>query len=168
MGFSADLVLQQVDEELICPICYDVLEDPYTACNECHLFCDKCMTTIHRCPMDRGELTMEPLFVRPVANLIAKLKVGCDSVVCDWTGRCDVLRGHETKCLFQKIHCDCGCATELPRRLAKAHIIRNSLQSLYPQIGDTFGPRVEDPHQRSLEELESQLAILKNELCASR
>ena len=57
MGYNTDLFPDEIDPDLICGICHDVLQDPvyFRSCE--HTFCRKCITQSLRvnptCPMDR-------------------------------------------------------------------------------------------------------------------
>ena len=74
-------VVGEVDEELLCGICTEVLHEPH-CCREGHTFCKGCITTSldkkKTCPIDREKLTAETLSrVRPVENMVQKLVVRC-------------------------------------------------------------------------------------------
>ncbi|KAH1002211.1 hypothetical protein HUJ04_008322 [Dendroctonus ponderosae] len=86
MGFEINRFQGEVDEELICPICSGVLEDPLQA-PECeHVFCKACITQwISRqptCPVDRQTLTTAQLTQVPriLRNLLSRLNINCDNV----------------------------------------------------------------------------------------
>ena len=74
-------VVGEVDEELLCGICTDLLREPHS-CRAGHTFCKECISTWlvrkQTCPIDRETLTAETLTrVRTVENLIQKLPVRC-------------------------------------------------------------------------------------------
>ncbi len=63
MGFEVARFNGEVDEELICPICSAVLEDPLQA-PECeHAFCAECINEWLKrqrtCPVDRNPITIQ-------------------------------------------------------------------------------------------------------------
>ena len=73
--------LTEVDEELICCICHEVLLMPMV-CREGHTFCEACIESWlernNTCPMDRKNLEKTDLTpVRIVANMIDKMEVRC-------------------------------------------------------------------------------------------
>jgi len=43
MGIDLDLAVGQVDEEFVCSICKDILENPVEIKGCVHLFCDECI-----------------------------------------------------------------------------------------------------------------------------
>ena len=63
MGFDVNRFTGDVDEELICPICSAVLEEPLQA-PECeHAFCAACikewLNRQRTCPVDRNPITLQ-------------------------------------------------------------------------------------------------------------
>lgn len=87
MRFQGD-----VDEELICPICAGVLEEPLQAAACEHAFCRACITEwLSRqptCPVDRNNITTTNL--RPVPRILKNLlaRLVC-ALICRLV--CDIL-----------------------------------------------------------------------------
>ena len=85
MGWNIELFLNKdtIDNELICAICTDVLQDPVqTECE--HTFCKACIDTWleggrSTCPVDRKHLTSDALKVpsRLTKQLLSKLILRC-------------------------------------------------------------------------------------------
>lgn len=82
MGFDTARFVFEVDEELYCPICRRVLEEPMQSpCD--HLFCRECihgwLAANESCPVDRGSL--ELIDLRPavmfISNMLGKLDIKC-------------------------------------------------------------------------------------------
>ena len=84
MGWSIERFMdkESLIEELICPICKEVLENPMQM--QCqHLFCNACINTWFHdgnltCPVDR--LVVEPATIKParlVQHLLSNLTVRC-------------------------------------------------------------------------------------------
>ena len=129
MGLPRDLFLQPVDDELICAVCMDVLDNPASACSESHMFCKACLETCvqadNRCPLDRKKLASELRLVRPVGNMIGKLAMRCPQheAGCAWTGSASEHAQHSDQaCLFVRVPCEfahIGCS-ERPLRHAMA------------------------------------------------
>ena len=80
MGYNTDLFEDEIDPDLICTICQDVLQDPvyFPKCE--HTFCRKCITQSLRvnatCPMDRthqSTRTFRPA-IRYVKKILSKLR----------------------------------------------------------------------------------------------
>lgn len=83
MGYELTRFIGVIDEELLCPICKLVLENPsHTPCD--HYFCHKCIEhwlSINAvCPVDREPLTTASLRLpdRLMSNLLGKLEIKCD------------------------------------------------------------------------------------------
>ena len=78
MGLDVGRVHGDVDEELLCPICSGVLQDPVAAPECAHAFCLPCITTwLGRqptCPVDRQPVTVAQLKTVPriLRNLLAR------------------------------------------------------------------------------------------------
>jgi E3 ubiquitin-protein ligase NRDP1 len=95
MGYDVARFLGDVENDVICPICREVLEDPLQV-PECeHAFCKDCiqewLTRQTWCPIDRGELVADRLKPVPriLRNLLSKLDISCDNAKygCQvWTG----------------------------------------------------------------------------------
>ena len=111
MGYDINRFEGQVDEELICPICSFILEDPVQVLQEfdqriiwllllsisnciinqapdCeHAFCNMCINEWLKhqsiCPIDRTSI--QPRELKPVPrilkNLLSKLRIKCDHAV---------------------------------------------------------------------------------------
>ena len=85
MGIDVALFLSPPAEDLICPICTDVLESPVSACGEGHSFCDDCLrkcvcrTDSPKCPTCRAEVPKGQPMVKNilVKNLIGAMPVRC-------------------------------------------------------------------------------------------
>ncbi|XP_026325289.1 E3 ubiquitin-protein ligase NRDP1-like [Hyposmocoma kahamanoa] len=106
MGFEIKRFQGDVDEELICPICSGVLEDPLQAPTCEHAFCSACIREwISRqptCPVDRQAVTSSQL--RPVPrilrNLLSRLCTSCDNAPhgCSAVLKLDSLQSHLLEC----------------------------------------------------------------------
>lgn len=75
MGYELTRFQGDVDEELVCPICAGVLEEPLQAAVCEHAFCRACITEwLSRqptCPVDRNAITTTNL--RPVPRILKNL-----------------------------------------------------------------------------------------------
>ena len=107
MGFDVQrFVDQNIDQEFICNICHDVLEDPLMISSCQHLYCSKCIRDcikVHGvCPQDRSPVSIVKLVepIRLVKNLINKLKIRCktSSGGCDSVLTLGELHKHLDKC----------------------------------------------------------------------
>ena len=100
MGITTDLFTSQpLDENLICALCWDVLERPMNACLEGHCFCASCVASIlgvaapapgspwpvpsspssqqTRCPSCRGPIQSPLVPNRALQNIIHSLQIKC-------------------------------------------------------------------------------------------
>src|SRR5947207_1346683 len=84
MGYKDDLFEEQIDDELKCPICEKVLENPVQGVLCEHLFCLDCiqqwLKTSLICPLDRKQLLSSHLQSPPkiILKLLNNLKVKCN------------------------------------------------------------------------------------------
>lgn len=88
MGYDTDMFVDQnIDDNLICQVCREVLEDPVVACKEGHTFCKKCLKKViaagdgsATCPTCRGAVIKKSSsggVCRPFKNMILAMKVKC-------------------------------------------------------------------------------------------
>ena len=84
MGFPLHLFVSDVDENLVCVICHDVVENPRSGCSQGHMFCAACIESwvetsgCPTCPVDREHLPPDKLIsLKPVQNVIMNLQVCC-------------------------------------------------------------------------------------------
>lgn len=126
MGYELTRFQGDVDEELICPICAGVLEEPLQAAVCEHAFCRACITEwLSRqptCPVDRNSITTTNL--RPVPrilkNLLARLSIACDNALygCTQILKLDALNNHLDECEHnpkKPLPCERGCGSIIPK-----------------------------------------------------
>lgn len=82
MGFSTDLFVSEVDDNLTCPICFDVFENPHSLTNCGHTFCSKCLQNTHNltdCPTCRGPCADENVTIVNfgLKGIIGNLQIRC-------------------------------------------------------------------------------------------
>ena len=84
MGFDLNIFVDSVDEELMCCICTDVLEDAVQLIPCQHLYCRSCLlnwlSVKAICPVD-GQRVNEKCVTpapRSIQNMLSKLNVRCD------------------------------------------------------------------------------------------
>jgi hypothetical protein len=84
MGYDINrFVENSVDEEFVCNICHDVLEEPLMVSHCEHLYCSQCIRECVKvrgvCPQDRSRITINQLVEPPriVNNLLNKLRIKC-------------------------------------------------------------------------------------------
>ncbi|CAG9760266.1 unnamed protein product [Ceutorhynchus assimilis] len=141
MGYEVTRFQGEVDDELICPICSAVFEDPIQA-HECeHIFCNSCITRWiseqPTCPVDRKPLTASLLTPVPriLRNLLAKLTISCDNAEygCSRTLGLETLTAHLKECLHnpkRPVVCDQGCGLIVPKDELKDHNCIRELRTL--------------------------------------
>ncbi|KAH8300410.1 hypothetical protein KR018_004497 [Drosophila ironensis] len=129
MGYDVNRFQGEVDEELTCPICSGVLEDPLQVCFVCicrppsslayflfiplqavmceHAFCRGCinewLTRQPTCPVDRNALTTANLRAVPriLRNLLSRLSITCDNAPfgCAAVLKLDAYNSHLEECI---------------------------------------------------------------------
>ncbi|MBN3297665.1 RNF41 ligase, partial [Amia calva] len=126
MGYDVTRFQGEVDEDLLCPICSGVLEEPVQAPHCEHAFCNACITQWFSqqqiCPVDRTVVTLAHL--RPVPrimrNMLSKLQITCDNSVfgCKAVLRLDQLQSHLKDCEHnpkRPVMCEEGCGEKMGR-----------------------------------------------------
>ncbi|XP_044760518.1 E3 ubiquitin-protein ligase NRDP1 isoform X1 [Coccinella septempunctata] len=141
MGFELNRFQGDVDEELICPICSGVLEDPLQAPACEHAFCKGCISEwISRqptCPVDRLTVTSAQLRQVPriLRNLLSRLCINCDNAPygCTQVLKLDSLNSHLEECEYnpkRPLPCEQGCGLIIPKDELKDHNCVKELRSL--------------------------------------
>ncbi|KAH8418840.1 hypothetical protein KR222_002068 [Zaprionus bogoriensis] len=181
MGYDLALIIGHVDEELICPICADVLEDPMQSSTCEHAFCrfciEKWMQEKQICPVDRSDLL--PIHLVPASrlmrNMLGRLRIKC----CFAENGCTALmplneyRNHVTNCQNNPkvvVTCTKGCGMKVPKdELCKHNCIFELRQQLQEQISaipelremQALHERRLGEHRRELELLQYYMATLR-------
>lgn len=109
MGIADDVLAEPdaVPEDLRCPLCFEVLQDPVEGSCCQNPFCRRCLsqalTRDQRCPLCRKAMRAEDMQVahRSVRSRLGKLMRRCPRHGCGWTGLQEALRDHE--CLPAKL-----------------------------------------------------------------
>uniref|UniRef100_A0A1A9WZR6 E3 ubiquitin-protein ligase NRDP1 n=1 Tax=Glossina brevipalpis TaxID=37001 RepID=A0A1A9WZR6_9MUSC len=106
MGYDLQRFQGEVDEELICPVCCGVLEEPVEAAECEHTFCRTCindwLSRQSSCPLDTNSLTVANL--RPASRimkrLLSRLSITCNNAGrgCTLILRLDALNSHLEEC----------------------------------------------------------------------
>ncbi|EDW57934.1 E3 ubiquitin-protein ligase NRDP1 isoform X1 [Drosophila virilis] len=181
MGYDLALIVGHVDEELLCPICADVLEEPMQSSSCEHAFCRYCiekwMQEKQICPVDRSDLM--PIHLVPVSrlmrNMLGRLKIKC----CFAENGCTALmpleeyRNHVANCQNNPkvvVMCTKGCGMRVPKDELSRH---NCVFELRQQLQDHINaiPELRDmqahqerrlgEHRRELELLQYYIATLR-------
>ncbi|KAM6925420.1 E3 ubiquitin-protein ligase NRDP1 [Xenentodon cancila] len=163
MGYDVTRFQGEVDEDLLCPICSGVLEEPVQAPHCEHAFCNACITQWFAqqqiCPVDRTVVTLAHL--RPVPrimrNMLSKLQISCDnaSFGCTATLRLDQLQSHLKDCEHnpkRPVTCEEGCGLEMPKDELPNHNCIKHLRTVVQQ------------QQTKISELEKTVAEHKHQL----
>lgn len=181
MGFEVTRFEGEVDEELICPICSQVLEEPVQVVTCEHAFCQACITEwLSRqptCPVDRQPITTVNLRSVPriLRNLLSRLNIACDNAIygCNQVLKLDALQGHLDECEHnpkRPIGCENGCGFVIPKDEFKDHNCVKELRSLchqYQQKLTELKTEVADQNI-TINELKRELNLIKDFMRAMR
>lgn len=131
-----------VDEELLCPICSGVLENPRQSPDCEHAFCLSCIGQwISRqptCPVDRlpiaNRQVLKPV-PRILRNMLARLEMRCenDGFGCTAVVKLDLMSGHLKECDFnpkKPVSCSKGCGLTVPKDEMESHNCIRELRTL--------------------------------------
>lgn len=153
MGIEIERFVDEVNSELICTICCDVLENPVecTTCqsNFCHSCIEMWRAKSNECP-NRCELALQKPH-RFLRLTLDNLKLycqhkdrGCENIV-----KLELLAKHEeTECLYRNISCEnIGCLIVLPAISFKEHL-ENCMhrQSKCSECGETITVLARESH----------------------
>lgn len=104
---SSRFVDDRIPQQLICPICLGVFNEPMSAPCE-HAFCKGCIYRWLReddlCPVDRQSLDEDDLKPLPLLlrGILGQLRIRCSHSGCESIVNLDDIKDHESKCEFQK------------------------------------------------------------------
>ncbi|KAB0362869.1 E3 ubiquitin-protein ligase NRDP1 isoform X2 [Muntiacus reevesi] len=181
MGYDVTRFQGDVDEDLICPICSGVLEEPVQAPHCEHAFCNACITQWfsqqQTCPVDRSVVTVAHL--RPVPrimrNMLSKLQIACDNAVfgCSAIVRLDNLMSHLSDCEHnpkRPVTCEQGCGLEMPKDELPNHNCIKHLRSVVQQQQTRIAEleKASAEHRHQLAEQKRDIQLLKAYMRAIR
>ncbi|CAB4039003.1 RING finger 151-like [Paramuricea clavata] len=122
-GYELERFQSPVNRRYYCPICLNVLKDPFMCRNE-HPFCRDCiirhLTNDQRCPACMDELTLDTLTKpsRLLTELLSELRIRCEFVErgCEEFVQLQYLEKHVEKCGYAPVPCSNeGCQLEVNR-----------------------------------------------------
>lgn len=131
MGYDLNRFKCKIYDEVICCVCFGVLESAYEVIECGHLFCENCirrwlaspMYSAPTCPIDRNEISEEDIRPAPefIRAYIGQLTVSCDfaHVGCIVNVHLCELNRHRAQCPLnprKPIACTRGCGLYLPPR----------------------------------------------------
>ncbi|KAL7740464.1 hypothetical protein ACLKA6_006996 [Drosophila palustris] len=181
MGYDLSLIIGHVDEELLCPICADVLEEPMQSSSCEHAFCRYCiekwMQEKQICPVDRSDLL--PIHLVPVSrlmrNMLGRLKIKCSFAEngCTAVLTLDEFRNHVAHCQNNPkvvILCTKGCGMKVPKdELSKHNCVFELREQLKDQVSEITELRDLQAHQeRRLSEHRRELELVQYYISALR
>ncbi|XP_031552017.1 RING finger protein 151-like isoform X2 [Actinia tenebrosa] len=151
MGFNSDQFVNSCDENLHCPICHGVFQDP-VSCKDGHTFCSEFielwLKTSKNCPLDNTLITDSLVRNLTVYNIVNNLYVYCFAQdeenkengepkakrkklethegvtkdVCNWNGKLQELKKHQEVCAFYQVRCPhANCIAMVQRRHVDDH-----------------------------------------------
>ncbi|GIX82677.1 hypothetical protein CDAR_295763 [Caerostris darwini] len=167
MGYDIARFQGEVDEELICPICSSVLEEPLHAPQCEHAFCKSCinewLSRQPSCPVDRQPITPNDLKPVPriLRNLLSRLLIMCDnaSFGCTAIIKLERLEVHKEECEHnpkRPVPCEQGCGLVIPKDELRDHNcvreVRLMLQTQQHRINEM---------QNTINEIRRDIGLLK-------
>ncbi|XP_048776205.1 E3 ubiquitin-protein ligase NRDP1-like [Ostrea edulis] len=181
MGYELNRFQGDVDEELICPICSGVLEEPLQAPQCEHAFCAACiqewLTRQPTCPVDRNPITPNQLKPVPriLRNLLSRLQIACDNATygCTVVVKLDMLSAHIQECEHnpkKPVHCESGCGIVVPKDELKDHNCVRELRNLVQQQASRITEMQTEitEHKLNISEQKRELQLLKEYMRSMR
>lgn len=171
MGYEIVRFLEEVDEELLCTICGQVLEAPVQIRQCEHCFCSSCINEWLKhqqvCPVDRNPVSpMDDLIQPPriLRNLLSRLKIACENkgFGCTAVVRLDCLQSHLDACEYnpkRPVACDKGCGLIVPLDEVPQHNCVRELHKLLREKSDNV-----DELSSKVDRLELQLSEQHQEI----
>ncbi|EDW57933.1 E3 ubiquitin-protein ligase NRDP1 [Drosophila virilis] len=181
MGYDLALIVGHVDEELLCPICADVLEEPMQSSSCEHAFCRFCIEKWIQekqiCPVDRSDLL--PIHLVPVSrlmrNMLGRLKIKCSFADNGCTALMPLgeYRNHVANCQNNPkvvVMCTKGCGMRVPKdELTSHNCVYELREQLQDQISEISELRDMQAHQeRRLSEHRRELELVQYYVAALR
>ncbi|XP_064553812.1 E3 ubiquitin-protein ligase NRDP1-like [Drosophila montana] len=181
MGYDLALIVGHVDEELLCPICADVLEEPMQSSSCEHAFCRYCIEKWIQekqiCPVDRSDLL--PIHLVPVSrlmrNMLGRLKIKCSFADNGCTALMPLgeYRNHVANCQNNPkvvVMCTKGCGMRVPKdELTSHNCVYELREQLQDQISEISELRDMQAHQeRRLSEHRRELELVQYYVAALR
>lgn len=132
MGIDSKRFVNPLPQDLICPICHDVFDDP-VQCPEEHIFCRDCiskwMMKINRCPLDQKSLSFIELTpsARVLRNLIGSLELRCEFMEygCNSTTTLESMKIHLLTCKFRSV---------MERRTEEINLLQQQIEELINDV----------------------------------
>ncbi|KAB7504847.1 E3 ubiquitin-protein ligase NRDP1 [Armadillidium nasatum] len=195
MGFDVTRFQGDVDEELLCPICSEVLQEatsegnilslPLSTCFQApsceHAFCSGCihewLSRQQTCPVDRQPITPSQLKQVPriLKSLLSKLYIACDNKPhgCVSVVKLDCLKTHLEECDFnpkRPVPCEQGCGLVVPKDELKDHNCLRELRSLMQNQTNKIAELQQDiiENKFQLNEQKQEIQLLKDFMRAMR
>ncbi|ELU17184.1 hypothetical protein CAPTEDRAFT_84923, partial [Capitella teleta] len=170
MGYSVGIFVDEVDDNLLCSICSQVLQDAVlTPCG--HSFCQECLDQwLARperitCPHCRGAVIREQ--ARPILalrNFVLSLKIHCvnRSLGCEALITLDTLTSHAETCGHSIVQCaGCQCTLkriQLPDHQTRCRVIAALIQDDEHALE---APRSDSPKDTMLSDLSGRVSTLE-------
>ena len=171
MGFELEKFQNSdlIDEELICPICLGVFENPIEIISCQHIFCSICiMESIQKgsnhCPIDRQLINVGDLREpRSIKRIIENLKIKCDYTTkgCQSIVTIESLSHHHDQCEFNPnnfIECQCGLIVK-KIDLDKHNCVKE-LVNIIKELRETI--KQKDNEIERLKSLKTSINLVKN------
>ncbi|XP_062401651.1 E3 ubiquitin-protein ligase NRDP1-like [Sardina pilchardus] len=181
MGYDTNRFQGHVDEDLLCPICSGVLEEPVQATDCEHAFCNACITQWisqqSTCPVDRSQVTLAQLQPVPriMRNMLSKLQLSCDNSAfgCTAVLRLSQLQSHLRECEHnpkKPVMCERGCGLEIPKDELAQHNCVGHLRTLVQKQQGKIAEleKTASEHKHQLAEQKRDIQLLKAYMRALR
>ena len=129
-GYEDHRFEKEVDVNLHCPICSNVLKNPVQCLRNQHLFCSPCIIrhleqNSQTCPTCKEELTAETLLLPPiiVIDFLNALKIRCDFAArgCRELVELEFLKRHVAQCGYSPTKCENDGCSMIINKIDKEH-----------------------------------------------
>jgi len=129
-GYEVNRFVGNVDPDLVCTICLDVMRDPLQLVGCEHTFCGSCIRdwveSNKSCPIDRRRFSadqdLQPA-PRILKGILSRLQIKCDfeQKGCEAIVSLESLKQHIEECAFNLVLCDKGCGLTIVKHKVSQH-----------------------------------------------
>ena len=133
MGYAKEIFIKPPNDDWVCSICKDFLENPLM-CPLGHNFCKECIYTWNiintTCPLDSKTVKLDEFKLNlSIRNYINNNPARC--INCAWTGIIDEYNDHIAICEFEEMECPFyKCKDKILRRDMVEHEKNNAIQHI--------------------------------------
>ena len=162
-GYDCDVV-EELPDNLICPICKLLFRDPHLISCCGAKFCSKCISRVktdnNPCPICKHAV-FKTMLDHGDKRKVEDLRVRCSSFKeygCQWEGELrDLIMHQRENCRWQLVSCTLGCKAKIHRHLLESHKLDDCPER-------SLDEKLESLRKQATSEVLNKMAAIKDEL----